>query len=339
MCPNLPDCCQEAARTWKITKLIEDLEAKHRLLNGERGLAEWQKQYLCLLLAGKNPEQIADIIYKPANSTRVALSKKGGLYHCIERLTGQRPSDWRDPIIQFLNRGYRRQEEAPDETTFIMWIDAEVSEAVLRKLEENAKKIVGANQVRIQRIEKGSIVVFWQGSRAACDRLQALYEEGVLSERLGFPVLDVQQGPIKVRLSEWFRGIFAAGWQQAEDLLTPQQLTATVFSDRLERAKLINWRADLLSHAVVLLVNLTRESEDTVTVKLKLYPTGDEGYLPENLQLQVLVDADGEAEVFEEVTARSADEWIQCTFDAEPEDEFTVRLVLGEAIATEKFAV
>lgn len=103
---------------------------------------------------------------------------------------------------------------------------------------------------------------------------------------------------LMLKYQKWF----CENWKKMLRKLSElTRLSATVWSDRPERAKLINWRADLLSHAVVLLVNLTRESENTVTV--------------------------------------SADEWIQCEFDGEPEDEFTVRLVLGEAIATEKFAV
>jgi len=205
-------------------------------------------------------------------------------------------------------------------------------------INELLQKLTGDDSLKIEKTEKGSVVLVLGGSEAGLDRLEYLVKSGELTELLGIPIEDIRdEEPVK--LSQWFRGIFETGWQQAEELLTPQQLSATVFGDRMERAKLINWRADLLSHAVVLLVNLTRESEETVTVKLKLYPTGDEGYLPENIQLQVLVDADGEKEVFEEVTARSADEWIQCRFDAEPEDEFTVRLVLGEGMVTENFAI
>ncbi len=208
----------------------------------------------------------------------------------------------------------------------------------LQAINELLKKLAGDDSMKIEGTKQGSVVLVLGGSEAGLDRLEYLVKSGQLTELLGIPIKEIRDEK-PVTLSQWFRGIFEAGWQQVEDLLTPQQLSATVWSDRLERAKLINWRADLLSHAVVLLVNLKRESEDIVTVRLKLYPTGEDSYLPENLQLQVLVDADGEEEVFEEVTARSADEWIQCTFDAEPEDEFTVRLVLGEAIATEKLAV
>ena len=338
MCPSLPDCCQEAAITWKIGKLIDDLEAKHRLLKPRgKGLDDWEKQYLCLLLADKKPDRIAEIIgFNSVEYLKVRLSnKKGGLYSCIARLTGKRIENWRDPIIFLLNKGYRRNQEVPIETMLMVVLDIEVSEENLRKLEFNIKNVVGANKVRIKRIEKGSLVVYLEGSRLACGQIEALFKQGVLSERLGFPVLDVQFAPIRVNLSRWFQGMFEMGWQQVEELLTPQQLSR-VWGENLERAKRINLRADLLSHAIILLVNLTQENEETVIIQLKAYPTDEDSYLPENLKLQVLVD---EEEVFQEVAARSADEWMQVQFDADRGDEFKVRLMLGEIQVTESFVI
>lgn len=46
-----------------------------------------------------------------------------------------------------------------------------------------------------------------------------------------------------------------------------------------------------------------------------------------------------ENEVFQEVTARSEDRIIQCKFAGEVGEEFTVKLVLDEAVITEDFVI
>ena len=93
----------------------------------------------------------------------------------------------------------------------------------------------------------------------------------------------------------------------------------------------------MLIHAVVLLVNLVRENDDSpeVEITLRVYPTGDDVYLPPNLKLIVL----SENEVFQEVTARSEDRIIQCQLEGEVGEEFTVQLVLDEAVISEDFVV
>ncbi|MEG4841546.1 DUF1822 family protein [Microcoleus sp. B9-D4] len=338
----LPSCCNKAAKTWEIQKLFNDLDQKYKVLLGEsKDLGSFEKTYLCLLLSGVEPNQMCDKldkIYVPVETIRVKLSTRNGLYDCIRRLTGGQINNWRDPIILFLNKGYRKSEDVKEkeETLLVMTCDVEVSEEILRTLEETMKQILGANQMKIQKIERGSLIIYWQGSRSSYEQIEVLFREGVLSDRLGVPVLEVQVVPNEeqVNLSQWFENIFTAGWQSVEELLTPQQLSPTVWSDRVKQGKLFNLRADLISHAVNLVINLTRASEDKVSVWLQVYPSG-ENYLPLNLKLLVLA----EGEVFKEVTARSADVLIQCQFDADPGDEFSVKLALGEVSVTEKFVL
>ena len=218
-----------------------------------------------------------------------------------------------------------------------MTCDVEVSEKILRQLEGQVQEILGANKLRIQRIEQGSLVIFWQGSRSDCDRIEALFKEGVLSERLGVPVLDVEVVPNEelTNLTQWFESIFTSGWQRVEELLTPQQLRPAYFSESVQRAKRIDLQIDLIAHAVNLLVSVSRESVEGAIVNLKVFPVADTPNLPPNLQLIILV----EGEIFKEVTSRSADQYIQYEFEAEPGDEFAVKLALGEAEVTEDFVV
>jgi len=335
---ELPDCCQEAARTWKIKQLFNDLEERHRRLNNGKGIGDYEKQYLCLLLSGIEPIQMSEKLYDAVETTRVKITQSG-LYKTIERLTGGQIKNWRDPIILFVNKGYRKSEDVKEkeETLLVMTCDVEVSEEILRTLEEKMKQILGANQMKIQKIERGSLIIYWQGSRSSYEQIEVLFREGVLSERLGVPILDVQVVPNeeRVNLTQWFENILTTGWQTVEQLLTPQQLRPAYFSESIQRGKRIDLQIDLITHTVILLVSLTREDADRVIVNLKVFPTANSPNLPANLKLIILV----EGEVFKEITSRSADQFIQYEFDADPGDEFAVKLALGEAEITENFVV
>ena len=102
--------CEYAAETWHIEQLFLDLEVVLRRLNRDsKGLETWQKQYLCLLLSGYNLRQIAqEHLHLAVESLRVKLSARRGLYECVQKLTNQSISNWRDVIIILINSGYRR---------------------------------------------------------------------------------------------------------------------------------------------------------------------------------------------------------------------------------------
>ena len=283
---------------------------------------------------------MSDKLYDSVDTIRVKITQSG-LYKTIERLTGGPIKNWRDPIILFVNKGYRKSEDVKEkeETLLVMTCDVEVSEEILRTLEEKMKQILGANQVKMQKIERGSLIIYWQGSRSSYEQIEALFREGVLSERLGVPVLDLRVvlSEERVNLTQWFDNTFTVGWERVTELLNPQQLQAAARNEKIERGKLIDLRADLLSHSVVLLVNLSRENDDssTVGITLRVYPTGNDVYLPPSLKLVVLSNN----EVFEEVTARSADVFMRCQFEGEVGENFTVQLVLGDVVVTEDFVI
>jgi hypothetical protein len=186
----------------------------------------------------------------------------------------------------------------------------------------------------VKYVKKGSIIIGLESSDESYQYILNCYQRGELSKLLGLTVSDLQS---QVSLSQWFDNTFTIGWQTVTELLNPQQLQATARTQKLERGKLIDLRADLLSYSVVLLINLSRENDDssTVGITLRVYPTGDEVYLPPSLKLLVLSNN----EVFEEVTTRSADVFMRCQFEGELGEEFTVQLVLGEAVVTENFVI
>ena len=207
--------------------------------------------------------------------------------------------------------------------------DLEDLHDIIKELEKKSK-----GPIWIKEMKQGSIALLLESSPEVLQRIESLYREGELRDLLGVPVLDLQATPEKrVNLSQWFEGVFAAGWERVTVGSDPERIRYAV---RTEGSK----RIYLGDHSIILLVNLTweremtRERENLVTIWLRVYPR-EETCLPLNLKLLVL---EGE-EVFQKVTARSADNRIQCQFDAEPGDKFDVRLVLGNATVTETFVV
>ena len=212
-------------------------------------------------------------------------------------------------------------------------------------IEQLLQMITGDDSLKISNIEKGSVVLVLEGSVEGLERLERMVKSGELTQLLGIRVKEIRDATFEksANLSQWLEGIFEIGWQRREELLTSEQFSlvweakdGSLDGDRPSRAKQINLTTDSLSPAIILLVNLTQETEETVIIQLRVYPTGETSYLPENFKLQVLVE---EEEVFQEVTARSADEWMQVQFDADLGDEFRVRLILGEMTVTEDFII
>lgn len=201
---------------------------------------------------------------------------------------------------------------------------------------EALRKESGDETITIRIMREGSVIIIIDGSDEGLKRIESLFNSGELKHIAGFPVQDIrpewENKPIT--LSQWFDNIFTTGWQSVEELLTPQQLSPAVWSDRTKLARLFDLKADLITHQVTLVINLTRDIQDKVSVWLQVYPRGTE-YLPTNLKLFVLVDD----EVFEEITARNSDVLMQCQFDSDLGDKFTVKLELGEFSVTEHFTI
>ncbi|MEK0192867.1 MAG: DUF1822 family protein [Oscillatoriales cyanobacterium] len=198
---------------------------------------------------------------------------------------------------------------------------------IMAKLEN-----VGRGMIIVKYVKKGSIILGLESSDDSYERIRECYQRGELSELLGFTVSDLQP---QVSLSQWFDNTFTTGWQTVEELLTPQQLRPAFFTESIQRGKRIDLQIDLITHTVNLVMTLTREDADNIIVNLKVFPTSESPNLPPNLKLILLT----EGEIFKEVTSRSADQYIQYEFEAEPGDEFVVNLVLDEAEIAEDFVV
>lgn len=104
----------------------------------------------------------------------------------------------------------------------------------------------------------------------------------------------------------------------------------------VSRVKLIDLGMQLAGHTLALAVALLKKADQQVGVLLRVYPTGNEAYLPTNLKLILLDESE---QILREVTARRADIYIQIKLSGQPGEQFSVRVALGDASITEDFVV
>ena len=348
--------CKEAAKTWKIKQLFLNLEiVLKQLKRDSKGLETWQKQYLCLLLSGYTPREIAqEHLHLTVESLRVKLSSKKGLYECIRRLTKKPILDWRDVIIILLHSGYRRNEASPpnrEEIMLVIECDAELSEKLMRKLESTVHEVAGSNNLRIVRIEKGSVVFILQGPVDECDRVAERFNPSELSEKLGCPVREVKkvdnnpapnQSQGIVSLAQWLKGCFdEPSWQPVEWIMAPSLRMATpaldvergVSTESIRRAKIICWDTD--ERVLILVVHMMPTATQSLDVRLQLYPYDTASNLPPGLELSV---QDETGVTCLEATARTADNWLQLEFSADPGEPFSVTIAIDSVRAVEHFS-
>ncbi|PLZ93905.1 hypothetical protein CEN44_01840 [Fischerella muscicola CCMEE 5323] len=157
--------------------------------------------------------------------------------------------------------------------------------------------------------------------------------------------------PELVNLSQWFTGIFEAGWQTIESLWNQPEI-APAFAFRsgnlledetnnqqetvVRRGKLIDLGIQIANQFVMLVVEISPQADQQTSVLVQLYPANNQNYLTPGVQLTVL---DKSGAVFLEAQARSADNYIQLKFRGEPKEEFTVQVALYDACVKEHFVI
>lgn len=150
------------------------------------------------------------------------------------------------------------------------------------------------------------------------------------------PSLNFERSP--VNLSRWFQDIFEEGWKALHELLPPEdpQIAFNFRGETRQRAQLINLGIERDCKQVILAVTIAKDSPDEVEVLVEVRSQPEQTYLPENLQVKLL-NAAGEAVL--EAQSMSENKNIQLEFTGEPEDRFSVRIILGDVVVTENFVI
>ncbi|MEH2050444.1 DUF1822 family protein [Nostoc sp.] len=163
----------------------------------------------------------------------------------------------------------------------------------------------------------------------------------------------LRQSPVNslVNLSQWFAGVFEAGWQTIESLWNMPELRPTYAFRSIEtleletlnrpesttkRAKLIDLGIQILNQPVMLIVEISSEKDQQTSIHLQLHATGNQIYLPLGVHLTVL---DSSGAVFLDAQSRRSDNYIQLQFRGEPTEQFSVRVALDNTSITEHFRI
>ncbi len=148
-----------------------------------------------------------------------------------------------------------------------------------------------------------------------------------------------------INLGKWFDSVFEGGWQSLDTLLT-QDSGNLAFAFRqgnvareftIEGAKIIDLGMQLGNQSVALLIGLTPEQDNKIGIRIQLYPTREETYLPANLRL-ILLSRSGK--VLQQLESRTQDNLIQLKrFTCPMGKKFTIQVALQNFSITEDFAV
>jgi Protein of unknown function (DUF1822) len=142
----------------------------------------------------------------------------------------------------------------------------------------------------------------------------------------------------RINLGQWLAEVCDGGWQTINDLFDSKSYLAGSLrqpGQGASRGKLINLGLQLQEHQAVLLVNVTEEAAQELTVLVQLHPVGNERYLPAQITLTLLAQS---GEKLQEVQARSLDNYIQLrSFKGLSGTPFQLMVSLGEVSVFEDF--
>ncbi len=140
------------------------------------------------------------------------------------------------------------------------------------------------------------------------------------------------------KLSQWLQGVIDESWQAIDTLISPEvnlALSTRNVEVATKRGKLIDLGIQLSHQTVALLVNITEEAEEKISISIQLHPTAKEKYLPTNIKVTLLSKG---GNILQEVEARGQDNYIQLKlFKGERGKRFSIQVSLDELSVRENF--
>ncbi len=141
----------------------------------------------------------------------------------------------------------------------------------------------------------------------------------------------------EVSLSQWLQNIYDVSWLSVSEILAPKELASTFrYKSKVTRAKLVELGVHKPGQVVALIVTLAPRTSIEIQIKMQVYPTDEQAYLPENLVVKVL-DEDGTTVM--SAHAKTVNTHIMLELSAQVGERFSVRLELGNTNITENFIV
>jgi Protein of unknown function (DUF1822) len=158
-----------------------------------------------------------------------------------------------------------------------------------------------------------------------------------------------QQNAGWINLSDWFQNpesLPEYNFQTLESFLSDREERLVFRFATAPRSRAITENSlanitgikqiQLQEHALALAVCLQLEADRKMDVLLRLYPAGENTFLPGGLQL-IVIDS-GSGDNFSEVT-QSANNWIQLGFGGNIGERFSVKVALGDLSITDNFVI
>jgi hypothetical protein len=142
----------------------------------------------------------------------------------------------------------------------------------------------------------------------------------------------------RTKLGQWLEGVFESSWQTIDTLISPEAMVAFGVRNAdsgAKRAKLIDLGMQLENQSFALLVTVTEEIEERLSISIQLHPMREKRYLPPNVKLALLSKA---RKTLQEVISRSQDNYIQLKpFKGESGKRFSVEISLNDVKIKEDF--
>lgn len=201
---------------------------------------------------------------------------------------------------------------------------------------ENVCQRLGNSSVAFPRLEVPFLT--WGALLENQQWRQHLYQQRQQRQQL-------QSSREQVNLSGWLEGIYETSWKTIETFFgTNAQSLAFSFrsssglaSASVKRAKLIDLGMQIESQKLVLLVALTPQANQEVSIRVQLHPASGEAYLPANMKLALLTES---AEIIHQVQTREQDNYVQLPrFDGEVGECFSIQVAVDDCQITENFVV
>ncbi|MEM8723252.1 MAG: DUF1822 family protein [Cyanobacteria bacterium P01_G01_bin.39] len=337
------------ASTWKINKLIDDLNATRKQFDDNKGeISEMQKNYLCGALAGYSPKKISQKLGLKGDGKKIRTTFSTEINPYIQELL-EYPDDfsksmnWQRACVLLEKAGYKNFSSSPDNVAKLKIDLDRPSMADVESILAMIRQVSGDELIVIKDIRRGCIELVLSGSSEGLKRLKSLVKSGELTEINGVKIISVESEvePSKViRLSNWWDNLVESGWSALEQFLSPQQLElATVRSSNVSKGKLIDRTMIDGGFAVVLTLQPEKLADGSFDVVLRLYPTGEQDYLPSGIELRMFGQDEDGNQVGTDVRAGDSDEWLQLNFTGESGEEFSIEIVQENISVIENFVI
>lgn len=242
-----------------------------------------------------------------------------------------------EDLIPNLNVMWVAQEICPPQKSEVQLLPSLLPSQVEKLLEQLSHTTSYSPRLDLPFSEWGAIL-------ASNEYRQQLYRLRI--ENCHKKMLEYSPAVTSSNLSLWFQNIFTAGWQSLNALFVPEQRdlafafrSHSLFDSeiKIKGVKLIDLGMQLEEKSVVLLVGLTRGSDEKVCIRARLCPTTGENYLPANINLILLNDS---GTVLQQVRSRSYDNYIQLKRFKPPQGtSFSIQVSLGDVSVKENFVL